>query len=617
MLADARTYGRAFEAGELRDLRRFFGGARRIRAWLAERAEAAPACARLAEGWPDFAALEERVDGVVDERGDVVDGASPRLGPLRREIAKLERRSEELVAELARTPKVRSLLTDGQVHRRSGRPTLAVRARSAGRVRGIVHDHSQSGETAFVEPAAAVELGNCLAKVREDERREVALVLSELTRELLGHEDEVRAAAERLAELELAWIGAEFCRTYEARVPRVAGDEGAAEELVLRGARHPLLCEQVAQGRLDEVVPIDLRLGRDFDLLIVTGPNTGGKTLALKTAGLAALLARLGLPFPCESGTTVPLYEGIAADIGDEQEVDQNLSTFASHLARIRAGLERAGPRTLFLLDELGGGTDPDEGAALGEALLAHLLARAVPTLVTTHLGRLKEFAFRHARVENACAEFDVASLRPLYRLLVGTPGESCALAVAERMRLPAELVRDAAARVERRGEEQRQLLDDLRRVREDAERLRSEAEQRVEDLEERDRSLGADRARLEERRETLEAEAQRGLEERTRDARGVVERAQALLPQVGGPAARQLGELLAELDRTLTGASLTERRQAFLRELRKGVYVWLPRYKKRCVVSRVDRQRQQVRVRLGAMTVEVPFDDVTWYENL
>jgi len=421
----------------------------------------------------------------------------------------------------------------------------------------------------------------------------------------------------RLGELELAVTSARWGRHVGGRPARLPGEEGAAPELSLRAMRHPLLVEEHQAGRLERLVPIDLRLGADFDLLLVTGPNTGGKTLALKSAGLAALLTRLGLALPCDEGTTVPLFDGIVADIGDEQEVQQSLSTFSSHLARIRAGLERATPRTLVLLDELGGGTDPDEGAALGDALLEHLLARAVPTLATTHLGKLKEFAFRHARAENAHVQFDLATLAPLYSLVVGAPGESRALAIAHRLGLPEEIVARAEERLEKRGDEVQRLMAEMRDVRIDAERLRSAAEERLRDLETQARDLGRERDGVELRRKQLESEAQRGLEERIARARAWVEKAEGLVRQLSTAQGARLGEVVQGLRESLGDALLSERRQTFLDGIKKGDFVWLPRFKKRCRVVRLRREQRKLDVRLGKHDLEVEFDDVTFYESL
>ena len=612
-LAAARTYSRVFEGAELASLGAFLDANARLGAWLRERAGDVPMLARLGEGLPDLTGLRARMAEIVDERGEVHASASPRLARLRRDARELAARVEKRLKRMLASDRLRPYLSDFGLQRRSGRWVLAVKARQSGRVPGILHDRSQSGETAFVEPREVVEDGNRLAELELDVSREIQRILLELTRAVLERERDLARAAERLSRLELALIGCSFCRAYGARVPIVDEDGG----LVLRGARHPLLVEQQRRGELERVVPIDVRLGQDFDLLVITGPNTGGKTLALKTVGLAALMVRLGLPVLCEEGSRVPLYSGLACDIGDEQEISQSLSTFSSHLARIRTGLERADERTLVLIDELGGGTDPDEGAALSDAILEHLLARRVPTLATTHLGKLKEFAFRHARAENACVEFDPETLAPMYRLLVGTPGESNALVIARRLGLDPAIVARAEARLERHEQEVLELMAQVRGAREEAERVRSETEQRLVGVARDEQTLARKQADLERRRDLLEAEAQRGLEERVREARRRLESARALLAQLPAEGARALEQALEAIDAELVGASLTERRRDFLDGLAKGRFVYLPRYKKRCVVTRIDRSRRQLKVRLGKMVMEVPFDEVTWAESI
>lgn len=611
-LSGAREYGRALEAAELASLAAFLGAALRLAAWLAVRERDCPALFELAGRVPSgLSKLHARLYEALDERGEVRDEASPRLGRLRREIRELETRIVRTIERVAARPDVRNILTDGKTRRRNGRWVLAVRAKSSGRVRGVVHDRSQSGETAFVEPQDAVELSNRLADKEADERGEVGRILVELSRDVLADADPVERAAAAIADLEQALVAADYCREYGARVPEVA------EDLVLRSARHPLLVEEHRLERLEEVVPIDVRLGGDFDLLVITGPNTGGKTLAIKTVASAAFAMRMGWPVCCGEGSQVPLYDGLVSDIGDEQEISQSLSTFASHLVRLKEGLERATPRTLVLLDELGGGTDPDEGAALGHAILEHLLEHRVPTLVTTHLGRLKEFCFRHARAENASVEFDAQSLRPLYRLLIGTPGESNALAIAKRLGLPEELLARARERLERRDREVVELMAQVRGAREHTERLRSKAEDRLEQLERTHAEVREREEVLERRGELLEAEAQRGLEERVGNARRRLEQARGLLQQLPGEAARRLEEALSETDAELAGSTLSERRQGFLESLKKGQYVFVPRYKRRCVVVKVNRGRGEVSVRLGAAQMTVSFDEVTWYDSL
>ncbi|MCA9001982.1 MAG: hypothetical protein KDB61_08670, partial [Planctomycetes bacterium] len=412
----------AYDEDRYAKLRGFLDAAGRLTGWFADHEHVAPRLYQVLLALPDVKPLLARIDLTVDERGKVRRDASPLLQRLERRIEELNGLVNVALRAVLAKAEVRQVLSDSAVHRRSGRPVLAVRAKSAGRVRGIVHDRSQSGESVFIEPREVIELGNQLAAAQSDQRREIERVLIELTRAIIERLDRIHEVAAGLIEVELAWIGAGFCLAYGAHPALQPGDKGASPSLLLRSARHPLLIDQAKRGEIEAVVPIDLRLGDAFDMLIITGPNTGGKTLALKTAGLFSLMTRAGLPVPCEEGTTIPLFEGIAADIGDEQEIRQNLSTFASHLVRIQAGLQRANPETLVLLDELGGGTDPDEGAALGEAVLETLLKRMAPTLVSTHIGRLKEFAFRHPRAENACTEFDLKTLAPLYHLLVGTP---------------------------------------------------------------------------------------------------------------------------------------------------------------------------------------------------
>ena len=616
----ATRYRRTLDGEELVGVGRMLRMVEKVGAWLASRRAGIPRCDALWAGMPDLAPLRERLDGALDRRGRVLDDASPALRQLRREIALLSRQVEKTVREIAGRPAMRSALSDGhagQVHRRGGRLVLAVRAGHAGRVPGIVHDRSQTGETLFIEPQAVVEKANRLSASEADEAREVNRILVELTREVLHRRDDISHCTQRTGELELAVTSARYGLRVDGRPARVPGEDGAYDGMLLRAMRHPLLLEEVRRGNIPEVVPIDLRLGVGFDMLVITGPNTGGKTLALKSAGLAALMTRMGLAVPFGEGTTVPLYDGVVADIGDEQEIQQNLSTFSSHLARIRAGLERATPKTLVLLDELGGGTDPVEGAALSDAILERLLALGCHTLASTHLGKLKEFAFRFARAENAHVEFDIESLEPRFRLIIGAPGQSRALAVAQRLGLPADLVAAAEARMERRSGEAEELMDEMRDVRVDAERLRTEAEDRLRDLEASIQELEGKRDDLGRRQDQVEAEAQRGLEERFVRSRDWLQRGRALLDRLPASARPGVEEILSGIEEALGDAKMTDRRQAFLDGLKKGTFVWLPRYKKRCLVTRIHREKRKLEVRLGKHDLTVEFDDVTFYESL
>lgn len=614
-LEAARRAGRALEDVALVQLRGFLEACGRLAAWLREDAGAAPALGALASGMPDYAKLLERIAQTIDERGRVRDGASPLLARLRRDLAEAAGTIERALRGIVARPEIKAVLSDPATHRRGGRAVLAVRSKSQGRVPGLVHDRSQSDQTVFIEPREIVAIGNRHAELEADERRELERVLLEITRALLGEEDAIREGAERIAKLEIALLAARYAAESGAVVPRVAGDNATDRGLVLKVARHPLLVEQKRTGKLADVVPIDLRLGADFDLLILTGPNTGGKTLALKTAGLAAVMARCGLPFPCAEGSCIPLYDGIVADIGDEQEIRSSLSTFSSHLARIKNGLARGTDKTLFLLDELGTGTDPDEGAALSEAILEELLARKSSTLASTHIGKLKEFAFRNPRAENACVEFDPRTMSPRYKVLVGVPGESSALLIARRLGLPYKVCDRAEQRLKRRDVEVQKLMADVRTARTEAEKVRGETEKRLQEAERAARESEVKQAEIRRKGEMLEAEAQRSIEDRVREARARVGRIQALLEQVPATQRKALDVAIGELDRELSGAAVTDRREAFLAALTKGSFVYLPRYKQRVPVQKVDRDKREVKVMLGGMGMTVGFDEVTSVE--
>jgi DNA mismatch repair protein MutS2 len=614
-LEHARRAGRALEDVALVQLRDFLEACGRLAAWLRTDEGAAPALGALASGMPDFTKLLERIAITVDERGRVRDSASPLLARLRRELSETGSAIERALKGIVARPEVKAVLSDPVTHRRGGRAVLAVKSKSQGRVPGIVHDRSQSDQTVFIEPREVVALGNRRAEFEADERRELERVLLEITRALLAEEEPIREGAERVAKLELALIAANYAAESGGALLRIAGDGAGDRGLVLRAARHPLLVEQRRTGKLGDVVAIDLRIGADFDLLILTGPNTGGKTLALKTAGLAAVMARCGLPFPCAEGSCIPLYDGIVADIGDEQEIRSSLSTFSSHLARIKNGLARGTAQSLFLLDELGTGTDPDEGAALSEAILEELLARKCATLASTHIGKLKEFAFRNPRAENACVEFDPKTMSPRYKVLVGVPGESSALLIARRLGLPYAVCDRAEQRLKRRDVEVQKLMADVRTARTEAEKVRGETERRLLDAERAARETEVKQAEVTRKGEMLEAEAQRSIEDRVREARARVARIEALLEQVPASQRNALETALRELDGELSGAAVSDRRQAFLDALVKGSYVYLPRYKQRVPVQKVDRSKREVKVMLGAIGMTVSFDEVTSVE--
>ncbi len=437
-----------------------------------------PQLQHLAARVGDFGIIAARIAQVIDERATVRDTASPKLYEIRRQIEAASSQIQHTIQRLVHDPGVRRLLQYPNYSFHGDRLVLPVRAEYRGRLPGIVHRGSDSGATLYVEPAEVVELNNQISNLRSEEQEEIGRLLWDLAHEVHLNGREIHKTLDTLAVLDLIAAKVRFAKDFELRCPAL-GSDGT---LNVRGARHPLLLELVRRKRQlgqnpPEVVPIDYRIGQDFNLLIITGPNTGGKTVALKTIGLLSLMVQAGLPIPAESGSELGVFSNVLIDVGDEQSLQQSLSTFSGHLRRIVDMLRHAGPRSLLLIDELGAGTDPDEGAALGRAILDELLRLRCRAVVTTHLGALKGFALTRQGAENACVEFDNQTLMPTYRLSIGQPGRSNAIEVARRLGLPKRLLAAARQNLSRRARVLQAALDGTRAVKQLAEAARREAE--------------------------------------------------------------------------------------------------------------------------------------------
>ncbi len=405
-----------------------------VRSKLAE-SPSAPGLGGLAAQFePSLGSLADLVHDAVEEDGsDLRDSASPLLRRLRAEVASGAARVQAELARIARSTGVRDALQESFLAERAGRPVLAVRVSGRSKVPGIVHDASSTGQTLFVEPFAVVELGNRLAEAAAEAREEAQRILRALSAAVAAEEPSLVALVDAAARIDLALGCGSLSRRHRGAPVEIA------DAVSLTGARHPLLDPATA-------VPIDLELG-DLRALVLSGPNTGGKTVALKTLGLAALLHQCGVRPPAERAT-LPVFDNVLADIGDRQSIEMSLSTFSGHLATLVAILGSATARSLVLLDEVAAGTDPEEGSALAQALVARFVEQARLTVVTTHYGELKEWASSDPRVANAATGFDAETQAPLYRIELGRPGTSQALRIAERLGLDAEVVADARARV-------------------------------------------------------------------------------------------------------------------------------------------------------------------------
>jgi len=381
----------------------------------------------LARGIGGFQDEVDAVRGVLEPDGTLRDDASARLASVRRDIEQTTRRIHDVIYSYLRQPEVARLLQDDTVTLHGDRYVLPVKVENRGRLPGVVHRASKSGATVFVEPNASVELNNHLADLYEDERTEIRRLLNELTLRICPRTREIAATLRVLAQVDLLAAKAQYAYQFDMVCPEVA-ERGALQFV---RARHPLLIDQawqqeragVSEDKRHPVVPIDVRLGADFDLLVITGSNTGGKTVALKTVALLVAMAQSGLHIPVQRGGTLPVFRDLFIDVGDEQSLQQSLSTFGGHIRRINYILRKADRSSLVLLDELGAGTDPDEGGAIGQAVLDELRRIGCLGMVTTHLSVLKAYAYNHQRVDNASVEFDTATLSPTYHLRIGIWG--------------------------------------------------------------------------------------------------------------------------------------------------------------------------------------------------
>lgn len=508
--------------------------------------ETADARARL----PETPLLAERIGGLpvsdplrrqllktVDRDGRILDSASSKLASLRRSTVALAERIRRRMEALVHGESAGRLLQDALVTIRNDRYVVPVRSEYRNRVPGIVHDQSASGATVYVEPAFAVELNNQLRELELEEQAEIRRILREAAQAVAERADCLRESVEILGALDQILARARLSRRMDAVSPRLNRDGFVS----LRQARHPLL-----KG---DVVPNDLEMDENNRCILITGPNTGGKTVCLKTLGLLALMVRLGLDIPCRAGSEMAVFDGVYADIGDEQSIEQSLSTFSSHMTNMIRIVRKATPDSLVLLDELGAGTDPAEGAALAAGLLEHFRAGGMRLVATTHFGELKSFAYQHEGVINACVEFDRATLRPTYRLRMGTPGQSNALDIAKRLGLPEEITGRARGFLSQEERDVSGLIRDL-------EQQRVLVRTREEEIREKTAEIEALRQTLEERTLALEQKERQVLDRAYQEAEGI-------LLQARRQAEDLIGELRIRLRDGDRGSQLTDANEA------------------------------------------------------
>jgi DNA mismatch repair protein MutS2 len=461
--AERASRGIVLEPVDILDIKSTVISARNMKKSLESSSVQAPMLAGHAERIDIVPGLVDQISKVLDDRGKIKDNASNRLASIRQELRiakeRLTTKLQRMISDQAIVP----MLQEPIITQRDGRFVIPLRAEFKGRIEAVIHDRSSSGATLFIEPLTVVDLNNQMREKELAERDEIKRLLAELSSLVGANLEQLVAIVEVLAMLDLTFAKAKYAQSIGAYEPILAVWNQEKEfdhpgsTLRLIAARHPLLDQE-------EVVPLDLILDDEIFALVITGPNTGGKTVALKTTGLIALMAQSGLHIPAESGSKISVFDGIYADIGDEQSIEQSLSTFSSHISNIIGIQELATRHSLVLLDELGAGTDPLEGAALAKAILSSFLDKRVTTLVATHYPELKAYAHTTAGVRNASVEFDLESLSPTFHLTIGLPGRSNALAIAERLGLDREIVEQAKGTISPEELRAESLLDEIHR---------------------------------------------------------------------------------------------------------------------------------------------------------
>ncbi len=578
------------------------------------------ACANTSLDWM-FAALtpnkylEDRISGSILSEEEIADAASPELADIRRHMRIQSAKIKESLQKMITSPSYAKFLRDPIITLRQDRYVVPVKAEYKNEIPGLIHDVSSTGSTFFIEPMSSVNANNALRELLLKEKKEIERILAELSAEAANHRETIAQNYTLLVDLDAIFARAKLSFRMKAVAPEVRED-GCLE---LRQARHPLIDPKT-------VVPVSVHLGRDFDTLIITGPNTGGKTVTLKTIGLLTLMAECGLHIPAAEGSSVSTFENVLADIGDEQSIEQSLSTFSAHMRSIVQVVDQCTDRSLVLFDELGAGTDPAEGAALAISLIEFCRERGSRIAATTHYAELKVYAMRTAGVTNAACEFDVETLKPTYKLLIGVPGKSNAFAISRRLGLPEEIITAARNTVSQNDLDFEEVLDQLEQQRQQMEAARIEAERlQQETLRTRQKSEEY-YAQIKKEKEKAESQARREaqmiLDEARRTANSVYEELKALRKQMKDTADSQgVNARQAELRRRLNEAEekLAPKKDAVerpkpSREIRVGDTVELLRLGTKATVLAVGKDGYQLQA--GIMKINVKPEEVYLLEN-
>lgn len=557
----------------------------------------------LSEGLSGFPHIKTKIEKTIDSEGNILDSASPALAELRNKKRSLEKRIKKRLEELIMDKRIAPFLQDSFISMRSGRWVIPVRMDSKGEVKGIVHDVSRSGDTAFIEPVEIIGISNELENTIAEEKVEELRILREISRLIRAEADEIGRQFNILVTIDLLNSIALFSESIKARIP----DINKSGLLRLHEARHPIL---LISKREDEVVPLSIEVGKSEKVMVITGPNAGGKTVAVKTVGLLTAMALSGIPIPASQSSSIPLVKNIYVDIGDEQSIVDNISTFSGHIRRISDILSKVRAEDMVIIDELGTGTEPSQGAALGCAILEELRDRGAIVFATTHLIDIVGFVYSSPGMINASMEFDRRTLSPLYRLKVGEPGESHAFEIARRYGLPDGIIERARLRFGK-GADLHTLLNELRDRKDNYERLLREEALRIERLKEQEKRLKEVLGETERERREIIKKAYEEAREIVIDFRGRLNKMMEEIKVKGVKVlAKEVAGLYKEVETSLKG--LSGEPEMDVNEIRPGESVFVRSIGEDAVVTKVMREKGIIKVRIRNMEVEVPLEEVS-----
>ena len=587
---------------------------RMVRRVLEDMAEETHHLSGYAEGLPVRLGLVDLISKTISDRGEVLDSASEKLGAVRREMKITYERMMARMQRYITDPGTAKMLQEPIITQRNGRNVLPLRAEFKGKIKAVVHDQSASGATLFVEPLAVVEWNNRYRELELAERDEVRRILAELSQAVAEHADLLVMMVETMAHLDLAFMSARYAETLDAvephLVPFLDHPKGTHPGSTIRlyKARHPLLDPKT-------VVPIDLDLDAETYALVITGPNTGGKTVTLKILGLLVLMAQSGLQIPAQSGSALTVFEDVFADIGDEQSIEQSLSTFSGHVTNIVEILKSADAHSLVLLDELGAGTDPQEGSALARAVMTHLLDRSITSMIATHYPELKAYAHATPGVLNASVEFNLKTLRPTYHLTIGLPGRSNALAIAERLGLPQEIIQAARDEINPTDLRAEDLLDEIHRQRDLARQARETAEAAQREAESIRNELAERLDKIEDERYAMMEAARQSTTEELSVLRETMETLRRQLAKAHQPleAVDEVEEVIEELEVEVAEPVVRQEPRNPVRKpsgpLRLGEKIHLRSIDQDGVVTAISED--EVEVQIGVLRIRARLSDV------